>query len=163
MAHAPMSVTLTLDDEIDISRGDMLTSGGADQSASGSRPTSSGWTSGRSIPAASYLLKHTTRTVTAEVDHGLVLNQIGTVTRHDGAAARVRPLRARTAATGSFILIDPATNFTAGAGMISDVWRSAAALRTPQRRRPSRPRRAQAASDAEAVEAVRRALEEILT
>ena len=31
-------------------------------------------------PARVYLLKHTTRTVTAEVDRGLVLNQIGTVT-----------------------------------------------------------------------------------
>ena len=75
-----MSVTLTLEDEIDISRGDMLGDRAAAWSASGSRPRWSGWTSGRSIPARVYLLKHTTRTVTAEIDHGLVLNQIGTVT-----------------------------------------------------------------------------------
>ena len=62
-------------------------------SDSGSRPRWSGWTSGRSIPARVYLLKHATRTVTAEVNHGLVLNQIGTVHGLDGAAARVRPLR----------------------------------------------------------------------
>ena len=44
-------------------------------------------------PARVYLLKHTTRTVTAEVDHGLVLNQIGSVTVIDGAAAHLRPVR----------------------------------------------------------------------
>ena len=73
-------------------------------------------------PARVYLLKHTTRTVTAEVDRGLVLNQIGTVT-----VTTSRPLvfdRYRdNRATGSFILIDPATNFTAGAGMIIDAVR----------------------------------------
>ena len=53
MAFAPMSVTLTLDDEIDISRGDMLTRRAAAGRDSGSKPKSSGWTSGRSIRAAS--------------------------------------------------------------------------------------------------------------
>ena len=52
LAFAPMSVTLTLDDEIDISRGDVLT---VDPPLVGQRfeAESSGWTSGRSIPAAS--------------------------------------------------------------------------------------------------------------
>ena len=71
-------------------------------------------------PARVYLLKHTTRTVTAEVDHGLVLNQIGTVDGHDGAAARCSTATRDNRGTGSFILIDPATNFTAGAGMITE-------------------------------------------
>ena len=53
VAYAPMSVTLTLDDEIDISRGDMLAVGRRSRSGSGSRPRSSGWTSGRSIRRAS--------------------------------------------------------------------------------------------------------------
>ena len=120
MAFAPMSVTLALDDEIDISRGDIARRrprSAADTSGSGSRPKSCGWTSGRSIPARVYLLKHTTRTVTAEVSHALVLNQIGTVT-----VSTARPLvfdrYEDNRATGSFILIDPATQFTAGAGMI---------------------------------------------
>ena len=55
--------------------------------------------------------------MTAEVDRALALNQIGTVT-----LTTARPLvfdrYADNRATGSFILIDPATNFTAGAGMI---------------------------------------------
>ena len=69
-------------------------------------------------PARVYLLKQATRAVTAEVNHGLVLNQIGTVT-----VTTARPLvfdrYADNRVTGSFILIDPATNFTAGAGMIT--------------------------------------------
>ena len=61
MAYAPMSVTLTLDDEIDISRGDMMIAGpNAEAPAhshppfveSASTPTWCGWTSGRSIRRA---------------------------------------------------------------------------------------------------------------
>ena len=47
-----MSVTLTLEDEIDISRGDMIAVGDIDVGQR-SGPTSCGWTSGRSIPRAS--------------------------------------------------------------------------------------------------------------
>jgi sulfate adenylyltransferase subunit 1 (EFTu-like GTPase family) len=66
-----------------------------------------------------YLLKQGTRTVTAEVNHALVLNQIG-----DGAGLDRRPIvfdrYVENRGTGSFILIDPATQFTCGAGMITD-------------------------------------------
>jgi len=66
--------------------------------------------------------------------------------------------------TGSFILIDPATNFTAGAGMIvrrvnerrGDAQTVGAAGRLAKAAR-------MAGSEAEAVDAVRRVLEEILT
>ena len=50
------------------------------RSAGGSRRTSSGWTSARSIPGRVYLLKHASRIVTAEVDSALALNEIGLVT-----------------------------------------------------------------------------------
>jgi sulfate adenylyltransferase subunit 1 (EFTu-like GTPase family) len=67
--------------------------------------------------------------------------------------------------TGSFILIDPATNFTAGAGMITSTSASEDAETTLARPNVAE-RLAQiargAATDAEAVEAVRRALEDIL-
>ena len=53
---------------------------------------SSGWTSGRSIPDRTYLLKHGTRTVSAEVDRELSLNQIGKIVDHDVAAADLRPV-----------------------------------------------------------------------
>ena len=66
--------------------------------------------------------------------------------------------------TGSFILIDPATNFTAGAGMIIDAVRERPDGGAPaERGRAAGADCARAAgSDAEAVDAVQRALEEIL-
>jgi sulfate adenylyltransferase subunit 1 (EFTu-like GTPase family) len=65
--------------------------------------------------------------------------------------------------TGSFVLIDPATNFTAGAGMI----RRSVRERAAHGPRPAAAERLAAAaraasSDADAVEAVRRVLEEVL-
>ena len=66
--------------------------------------------------------------------------------------------------TGSFIIIDPATNFTAGAGMVAEVLpergdvqrgRAGAAARLAQLARD-------AATEEEAIEAVRRALDGIL-
>ena len=87
-----MSVTLTLDDEIDISRGDVLT---IEPPLVGQQfEAEVVWMDERPLdPGRVYLLKHGTRTVTAEVNHALVLNQIGTVHGLDGAAAGVRPLR----------------------------------------------------------------------
>ena len=114
-------------------------------------------------PGRVYLLKHTTRTVTAEVDHGLVLNQIGSVT-----VSTARPIMfdryVENRGTGSFILIDPATNFTAGAG--NDRPRGARRnLCSPGTDAADRLARAarEADSHSEAVAAVRRVLEEILT
>jgi sulfate adenylyltransferase large subunit len=164
MAFAPMSVTVTLDHEIDVSRGDILTT----------EPPSVGqrfeaevvWMDERPLdPARVYLLKHTTRTVTAEINHTLVLNQIGTVT-----VSTARPLvfdRYETnRATGSFILIDPATQFTAGAGMIVNLVREGASpgVAAPVSAAERLALLARhAGSDAEAIEAVRKALEEMLS
>ena len=71
----------------------------------------------------------------------------------------------RNRATGNFILVDPGTYFTAGAGMITGPVSGAApdvaAPLTAAERLAQAARRA--GSDEEAVEAVRRALEEILT
>ena len=61
------------------------------------------------------------KVVSAEVNRGLVINQIGTVT-----LTTTRPLvfdrYTDNRATGSFILIDPATNFTAGAQQTLPLW-----------------------------------------
>ncbi len=162
-ASAGMSVTLTLVDELDISRGDLLTVGDVEV---GQRVRADVvWMDERPLdPGRVYLLKHTTRTVTAEVDHGLVLNQIGSVT-----VSMARPIMfdryVENRGTGSFILIDPATNFTSGAGMIAEAVRErsgAGATRPSAAERLARVARS-AASDAEAIEAVRRALEELLS
>jgi sulfate adenylyltransferase subunit 1 len=172
LAHAPMSVTLVLDDEIDISRGDTIT--GVEEvgpKAQGSRPPHVGrrfeadvvWMDERPLdPARLYLLKHTTRTVTVEANRPLALNQIETVTLTTSRPIvfdRYRDIRA----TGSFILIDPATNFTAGAGMIIDAIRDdhAAEYRPNAAERLVRLARS-ASSHEDAVAAMQRAIEELL-
>jgi sulfate adenylyltransferase subunit 1 len=179
MAHAPMSVTLTIEDEIDISRGDVITAGlRAKGSGLPDQPSDLSlqpftenrfeaemvWMDERPLdPARVYLLKQATRVVSAEVNRGLVLNQIGSVTVTTGKPI-VFDRYTDNRLTGSFILIDPATNFTAGAGMItSAVQESSAAVLA----RPSAAERLVqiargAATEAEAVDAVRRALEDIL-
>ena len=165
MAFAPMSVTLTLDDEIDISRGDQLSGVASPPHVASRFEAEVVWMDERPLdPKRVYLLKHTTRTVSAEVNQGLVLNQIGAAT-----ISTARPLLfdryADNRTTGSFILIDPATCFTAGAGMITNAIQGdvTAGERTPlsaAERLALAARRA--GSDAEAIEAVSRALEEIL-
>jgi sulfate adenylyltransferase large subunit len=170
LGFAPMSVTLTLDDEIDISRGDVLASSVSQEAVD---PPHVGqrfeaelvWMDDRPLdPARVYLLKQGTRTVTAEVNHALVLNQIGVV-----QVSTARPIvfdrYAENRATGSFILVDPATQFTCGAGMITDPVRESteahAAPLSVAGRLAHLARRA--ASDEEATEAIRKALEEMLT
>jgi len=163
LGFAPMSVTLTLDEEIDISRGDVLT---VEPAFVGQKfEAELVWMDERPLdPGRVYLLKHSTRTVTAEVNHALVLNQIGSV-----QVSTARPLvfdrYTDSRGTGSFILIDPATQFTCGAGMITDPVREAtethnAPLSFAERLAHIARR---AASDEEAAAAVRKALEEMLT
>jgi len=181
-AHAPMSVTLVLDDEIDISRGDTITnpagpradgpaSTGSGQGAEGTSQPHVGrrfeadvvWMDERPLdPSRLYLLKHTTRTVTVEANRPLALNQIETVTLTASRPLvfdRYRDIRS----TGSFVLIDPSTNFTAGAGMIVDAIRDEQATEY----RPNAAERLvniarSAGSHTEAVSAMQRALEELL-
>ena len=160
-AFAPMSVTLTLEDEIDVSRGDVLAAGRIHVARRFAAHVV--WMDERPLdPGRPYVLKHTSRTVTAEVDRPLSLNQIATV--HVSAA---RPLvfdvYSENRATGCFILIDPATNFTAGAGMIAHEARRRH-HRGGERSAAERLALAArlAASDETAIEAVQRVLEEIL-
>jgi sulfate adenylyltransferase large subunit len=160
-AFAPMSVTIVLEDDVDVSRGDVL-AGGPVQVASRIEADVV-WMDERPLnPGRMYLIKHNSRTVAAEVDRGLTLNEIG-----KAIITTTRPLLfdpyAQNRETGSFILIDSATNFTAGAGMI---------VRTAREmpRHGARPAAAErlaaaartATSEADAVEAVRRVLEEVL-
>jgi sulfate adenylyltransferase large subunit len=161
-AHSPMSVTLTLEDEVDVSRGDLLTT--AAPHVGTQLAAQVVWMDERPLdPRRVYLLKHASRVVTAELDATLAMNDIGLV-----SVTTTRPLIFDTyhdnRVTGSFIVIDPATNATAGAGMIAqavagtrqDVQEFSAADRLARAARA-------AASDRDGVEAVRRLLEEILT
>jgi sulfate adenylyltransferase large subunit len=164
-ARAPLSVVLTLEDDVDVSRGDVLTSGDSRSvPAIGTRfDANVVWMDERALdPARVYLLKHTTRTVTVEVSSALELNQIGAI-----SLTTSRPLvfdsYGVNRATGSFVLIDPDTNFTSGAGMIigpveespAPRWRDGTAERLARVARS-------AESDAAAIEAVRVELEAIV-
>ena len=162
-AYAGQSVTLTLEDEIDISRGDMLTVG--EVRVAQRFRADVVWMDERPLdPSRVYVVKHTTRTVTAELDRSLELNQIGSVN-----ITTARPVMidcyVENRGTGSFILIDPATNFTAGAGMIAEVLPDVAgngAARPSAAEQVARLARA-AATDDEAIEAVRKALDALMS
>jgi sulfate adenylyltransferase large subunit len=133
-AHAPESVVVTLEDETDISRGDMLAAP-EDSPEPASRMTATVvWMHARPLRAGgTYLLRHTTRTVRGRVTEirsrmdvqklesraaeSLELNAIGEVVIETNQPVMAdRYCENRT--TGSFILIDPEDNATAGAGMV---------------------------------------------
>jgi sulfate adenylyltransferase large subunit len=133
-AFAPMSVTICLEDEVDVSRGDMLVP--AERTPDSARVIEATlvWMNEKPlVPARPYLLKHTTQTVQARVRE--ICARVDVNTLAEGPAARLelneigrviieaqRPLffdpYRQNRATGSFVLIDPITNETAAAGMI---------------------------------------------
>jgi sulfate adenylyltransferase large subunit len=133
-AFAPQSVTLRLEDELDVSRGDMLVHPDDLPRVARTFDAHIVWMRDAPLdPARSYLLKHTTRTVRVEIDRvhhrkdmdtladvpatTLALNEIGRVTLTAHRALFVDPY-ATSRETGSFILIDPLSNDTVAAGMI---------------------------------------------
>ncbi len=141
-ARAPISVTLTLEDEIDISRGDMLSRDDDAPRAVNAFQANLVWFNARALdPARDYLLKHTTQTVAAYVEKiqsrvnmetleseslpdnstTLKMNDIGRVSIRTALPLYVDAYRVADGfnrATGSFILIDRETNATVAGGMI---------------------------------------------
>jgi sulfate adenylyltransferase large subunit len=135
VAFPSMSVTLRLEDEIDISRGDMIVD--ADEAPTVAREFEAMicWMSEEPMRTGGrYAVKHTTRSTRAIVDQleyrvdvnslerdhevdELRLNEIGRVHLRTSTPLVVDPY-SRNRATGSFILIDESTNDTVGAGMI---------------------------------------------
>ena len=115
-------------------------------------------------PGRLYLLKHARATATARSRHAAGAERDRhACTVETVATAGLRSATPRTARTGSFILIDPATTSPPAPGMI--LRRAARGRRSPASHRAAerlaRPR-ARAATDAEAIEAVRRLLEHVL-
>jgi sulfate adenylyltransferase subunit 1 len=161
IAFAPMSVTLVLEDELDISRGDIITNTHIEF---GKRFVADlVWMDERPLePNRLYVLKHASGTTTAQVDTRLLLNDIGRVTI-ESSRALIYDRYGDERGTGCFILIEPTTNFTAGAGMIAEPRLDQAPDHHPgAAERIARVAR-MAHSEGEAIEAVRRALEELLT
>lgn len=136
-AFAPMSVVLTLEDEVDVSRGALLTAATDPPHVSRTFEAHAVWMHEQPLdPAKPYVLKHTTGTIPARVvsighrvnmqtlEHEpcsvLAMNGIGLLqieTARPISFDRYRDNRV----TGSAILIDPVTNATAGALMIAAV------------------------------------------
>jgi sulfate adenylyltransferase subunit 1 len=136
-AYAPLSVTVVLNRELDISRGDLIAAAHSTPSVTRYIGASLVWMDQRPLVLnRRYLLKHTSHTVPAfvasighrtniatlahEAADTLEMNAIGAV-----AIELLRPialdLYADNRATGSFILIDTTTNNTVAAGMIVSV------------------------------------------
>jgi sulfate adenylyltransferase large subunit len=133
-AYPPMSVSLRLADQIDISRGDMIVEAEDQPVSARELQAIVCWMSDQPLqPRGRYTIKHTTRSARAvveQIEHRvdvntlehvpaaeLTLNEIGRVQLRCSAPLVVDPY-ARNRTTGSFILIDEATNDTVGAGMV---------------------------------------------
>jgi sulfate adenylyltransferase large subunit len=133
-AFAPMSVTLVLEDERDIARGDMLVAAPADVRRARTLEASVVWMNERpAVEGASLLLQQGPRTVPARISRvlhawdadsletqrasGLELNQIGVVEIAAAEPIFFDPYR-ENRATGGFILIDRLSNLTVAAGLI---------------------------------------------
>jgi bifunctional enzyme CysN/CysC/sulfate adenylyltransferase subunit 1 len=133
-AMAGRSVTLNLEDEVDVSRGDLLVA--ADALPSVSRKFDAGmvWLHPDEVDQHKlYLLKHTTRLVRARVTGIHHRIDMDTLARVDATTLRMNDIASvslettlplffdlyrEIKGTGSFILIDPVSNATVAAGMI---------------------------------------------
>jgi bifunctional enzyme CysN/CysC len=134
-AFAPMAVTLRLTDEIDVSRGDLLAPVGQEPRVTNELEADICWMIDKPLAAGSkYSIKHTTRMAKAVVTELVHRLDVNTLEQDEeptelglNGIGRVRlrvssPLAVDAYAvnriTGSFILVDDATNATAGAGLI---------------------------------------------
>ena len=134
-ACAPLSVTLVLDRELDISRGDLIIASQAPATVAKSLKAALVWMDQRPLQRnRRYLLKHTSQTVPAFVSALDHRTDIATLTREPAETLEMngigvatlnllRPialdLYGENRSTGALILIDAGTNSTVAAGMIT--------------------------------------------
>jgi bifunctional enzyme CysN/CysC/sulfate adenylyltransferase subunit 1 len=134
-AIPPMSVTIRLTDDVDVSRGDMLADPAAPPTGARELQARVCWMSDKPLePRARLAVKQTTRSVRAIADElvsrvdvdtiedipapeQLGLNDIGVVHLRLSEPLCVDPYE-ENRTTGAFVLIDEATNETVGAGMV---------------------------------------------
>ncbi|BDX06200.1 sulfate adenylyltransferase subunit CysN [Planctobacterium marinum] len=133
-AHTPQAVTLTLEDEIDISRGDMIVKSDNVPASSDAWTAHLVWMAEEALmPNKQYAIKFATKKVTgsiSDIDHKidvntlekseavhLELNEIAQVQLKLTEAVAADPY-AQNRATGAFIVIDRISNATVGAGMV---------------------------------------------
>lgn len=135
-AFPPMAVSVSLTDDIDISRGDMIARTNNQPRVAQQFDATVCWMADGSAlePGRDYVIKHTTRTTRARVtglDYrldvntlhrdktatALKLNELGRISLRTQVPLLLDEY-SRNASTGSFILIDPDTNGTVAAGMV---------------------------------------------
>ncbi|HTJ77582.1 MAG TPA: GTP-binding protein [Rariglobus sp.] len=134
-AFAPMSVVVTLEDEIDVSRGDTITKTNNPPHVTQDIEAMICWFSEKKLqPGGKYIIRHTTRESKcvlkavrykinintlhkAEGDIDIGMNDIGRILLRSATPLICDPYQ-RNRSTGSFILVDEFTNATVAAGMI---------------------------------------------
>ena len=133
-AFPTMSVTVRVADDVDISRGDMLVEADDPPEAARELDAMICWMGEAPLrPGARLAIKHTTRTTRARIEEldyrvevntlahepaaELALNEIGRIRLRAGSPLMADPYSLNRT-TGSFILIDDATNDTVAAGMV---------------------------------------------
>lgn len=134
-AYAPMSVTITLDEDIDISRGDMIIKPHNQPEISQDLDVMLCWMNSKALQIrGKYVLRHTTKEIRClvkdvqykvdintlhrmEDDKNIALNDIGRVVLRTTEPVFYDAYKDNRQ-TGSLILVDPFTNETVGAGMI---------------------------------------------
>jgi sulfate adenylyltransferase subunit 1 len=134
-AFAPQSVCITLNEEIDISRGDTLVKSNNPPLVSQDIEAMICWFSAKPMPPrAKLVLRHTTQETKAIIQEikyhvnintlhkiegveSFAMNDIGRISLRT-AVPLIHDSYRRNRVTGSFILIDPGTNETVAAGMI---------------------------------------------
>ncbi len=136
-AFAPMSVTMTLEDDIDISRGDMIVRTHNSPHVEQDLDVMLCWMSEKPLQErGKYIVKHTNKDVKCivkevvykmnintlhriEDDKSISMNEIGRISLRTTQPLLFDPYK-RNRISGSLILIDEGTNETVGAGMIVD-------------------------------------------
>jgi len=136
LAFTQMAVTLTLEDEIDISRGDMIVHSDNLPASRSEFTANIVWMNEKALmPGKQYDFKHTTKNTSGVIDNirykvdvntletspspTLELNEIGVCDISLSEAIQFDDYM-KNPGTGSFIIIDRLTNVTVAAGMISD-------------------------------------------
>lgn len=135
-AFAPLAITLTLEDEIDISRGDMLIGNNSTQVfVTDKFDALLVWMDEQSMePGRQYIIKLSTRCVSGSISAINYRIDVNTLERHNANALKLNEIASCTLSvnapvvvdnykhnkgSGAFIIIDRLTNVTVGAGMIT--------------------------------------------
>ena len=136
-ATSPLAVTLTLEDEVDVSRGDMIVHRDNLPAVRARFDATLVWMVDEPlVPGREYIFKHTTRQVTGTVStirHRIDVNTLErqatpSLDLNEIARCEIRlnqPIAVdrydRNRETGAFIVVDRVSNMTVGAGMVCDV------------------------------------------